>query len=253
MIWTKKGSTSLTTKTLYAVFLVIFLSFIAFTVVNSRSSVLSQKEFFDSHRHVDNFFAALLTSPCTVQEHYPVIDGRTSDRNYQIETEGYLMVDKLTYLDKENKDIYCVDSYHFLYTVIIEDLMNKKEWVLGLRGEPNWAYGDQGTHVISRSYPVALNYNFAEIHPGYATIYAYVGDIPRLYGTIKMACVARDQRSLSLDLPVDIKFTTEYGEFCIGAECFFAFFPCRVKEFSIPAGERLVLITPKDDGVEVMV
>ncbi len=252
----RKGAISLSTQSLYAIFLVIFVAFVAFSVVSSRTSVLEQRNKFTAYDDSLRLLTALINSPCLVVDYFQETKGG-NPRNYQVGTKGYLSVDKLNLLHNENKDVYCVDNFRFLYTLDIEDLFNRKTWRLGLRARPGWITesidsANSEEMYFTRSFPIALNYNFQEIHPGYATLTVYAGTIPSFYGSIKLACVTRESATLPIKLRRTVRYNSTDARFCVNSECFFSFFPCRVKNFSLAPGSHILFLKYLNNTLEVV-
>ena len=121
----KKGAISLTTKTLFVIFIVIFAAFVTFSVLKSRTQALKQREHFSQYGRVNSFFTALLTSNCLVSD-------LVESREYQRNIKGFFSAEKMNTLNLENSDLSCIDNFYFIYSVKIDDIINRKTWYLGL-------------------------------------------------------------------------------------------------------------------------
>jgi len=231
----KKGDLSITIKSMFAIFIVIFVAFIAFEVVKSRTTFIEEREHFSYYEKVNSFLISLLSSKCLISDY------EMNNYNYQSERTSYLSAEKLFKRHGENQDIYCVENFDFMYTLDIEDLSGgsvSKSWRLGLSKEPDWAERE-----ITVSLPVAIGFSGGDTHPGRAILKAYIGNIPRFYGAIKLVCNTKDEASYELSTKHEINYDNNTNMMCVGDQCFFPYFSCRVNPFSIGKGKHLVYIS----------
>lgn len=223
---------NVTIKAMFAVFLVIFLLFIALTSLQSRTSSLRQTQHFDYYQMSDQLFLSFLSSPqCLTVGDY-------ADQTNQVPIQGLIDVRKLEALDGANTDPGCVDSYYFLYSVEIKDLENGKSWNIGI-DDANYPWVDR---KIRTSLPVAVMYTPSRVNFGEASLNVHTGVIPQFYGTIKRVCAARKAESFPLKTNYIIRYQSSSNLFFIGDDSFTPYFTCEVEEFLIPKGDNLVYI-----------
>jgi hypothetical protein len=238
----KKASINLTIKSLFVVFLVIFVMFIALTSLSTRTTTLQQKQHFDYYTLADQFFISFLSNPSCVTV------GDYSNISNQIPVQGLLSFEKLNKLDKTNMDIGCSETYHFLYTVEVIDMVNGKTWVVGLDDQNyNWVERE-----IKTSLPVAIRYHSAQVNLGEAILHVYTGQIPLFYGTINKACNLRSVESFELINNQVITYNHIDNKFCVANDCFNANFKCPTNSFRVSKGDHIIAISYKEQNITVV-
>lgn len=239
----KKGAIGITIKSLFAVFLVIFVVLIAIASLRSRTEILEQKQRFDYYELTDNFLLSFLSNPAclTVGDYY--------NESKQVPAQGLLDFYKLNKTQRKNSDLSCTENFYFLYSVEVNDLKNKKSWFIGIDTKDySWV-----ERKIRTSLPVAIMYDRTNVNLGEAILNAYIGEIPLFYGTIKKVCNTKQDESYSLTTNYVISYNNNQNQFCVGKDCFYAYFICEVTSFNIPKGEHIIYISYKNDSIKVVV
>lgn len=239
----KKGAIGITIKSLFAVFLVIFVVFIAIASLRSRTGILEQKHHFDYYQLTDNFLLSFLGNPAclTIGDYY--------NESRQVPVQGLLDFRKLNKTQRKNSDLSCTENFCFLYSIEVNDLKNKKTWFIGLDTKDYpWV-----ERKIRTSLPVAIMYDQTNVNLGEAILNAYTGQVPLFYGTIKKVCNTEQDESYPINTNYIISYDNEQNQFCVGKECFYAYFICEVNSFSIPKGEHIIYISYKNDSIKVVV
>ncbi|GEM_PF-3305704 len=244
LIFWKKGAEDLTIKVFFAIFIVIFVMFVIFTVLRSRGSATIEKAQSEYYTLTSNFLMAMLGSPCFAV-------GDFEKANWQITTAAFVDEMKLNYYNNGNEDLTCVENYNFLYSLTVVDSINGKRWRIGLKEEPEFA-----ERKLSIALPVSIRYNstIPAIHPGYAAVTAYIGNIPSFYGALKQACTTHETIQTELSSDYTIRYNNTLNIFYIGDYIFYPNFRCMVKDLTLEKGKYLMIIkyvTP-GDYVEVV-
>ncbi len=235
----KKGEISLTINALFVIFLVIFAAFVTFSVLKSRTQALQQREHFSQYERINSFFTALLTSQCLVSYMY-------DEKEYQRNIKGFFSAGKINLLNYENADISCIDNFHFIYSIRIDDIVNGKSWFLGLKESPSWP-----ERIIEKGLPAAINYDYHTVHPGLVRLIAYIGEESYMYGRIKLACYAKQDETVSVELEREVGYDNVKNEFCIEDECFHPYFGCRVKSFKAGKCRHLFYMTYRNNELRI--
>ena len=239
----KRASVNITVKALFAVFLVIFVLFIAISSFRTRTTLLTQRQHFDYYAMSDQFFLSFLSSPACLTF------GDYRNSSTQVPIQGLLDLRKLNQWHGTNTDMGCAESYTFLYSVEVVDLQNGKSWNSGIR-DKNYPWVER---KIKTSLPVAIKYDLTKVNLGEASLTIHIGEIPYFYGTIKKACKADIKESVPLKNKVVVSYNNQTNQFCAGKDCFAAYFSCAVNSFRIPKGDNLVFVNHLDTGVEVLI
>ena len=239
----KKGAIGITIKSLFAVFLVIFVVFIAIAALRSRTGILEQKQRFDYYKLTDNFLLGFLGNPACLTV------GDYHNESKQVPVQGLLDFYKLNKTQRKNSDLSCTENFYFLYSVEVKDLENQKTWFIGIDPE-EYPWVDR---KIRTSLPVAIMYDRTNVNLGEAVLNAYTGEIPLFYGTIKKVCNTKQEESYPINTNHVISYDLNQNQFCIGKDCFYAYFICEVNSFRIPKGEHIIYISYKNDSIKVVV
>ncbi|MFH1398708.1 MAG: hypothetical protein ABIG95_01195 [Candidatus Woesearchaeota archaeon] len=235
-----KGSSNVTIKSLFAVFLVIFVLLIAVTSLKTRTTTVLQRQNFDYYSQMNSFLLSYLSNPsCHTIGGY--------DAGYQIPAQGVLDFYKINKTNN-NADLSCAETFQFMYSLQIDDSVNKKQWVMGItKKDYPWV-----ERVISISLPIAILYDRNNIHLGEASLIAYTGEIPLLYGTIKSVCNSQQNTTFALLTEYSVRYDSVKNEFCVASDCFTPYFTCNVLSFTIPKGEHILVIRHSKQTVRVI-
>ena len=237
----KKGM-SLTIKSLFAIFLVIFVFFIMFSVIKSRVSKTKTREHFSSYELNNQYFLTFLSNPNCISI------GNYQNTNRYSAIQGVIEAEKLQSFDQKNSDLWCVENFDFLYTFEVEDTSAGNQWLLGLTAiNPEWA-----ERKLQTSLPCAIRYKGGIVNPGIIYLYTYYGEIPGFYGKIKKSCVSQKDLKFNLESQYKISYNNTKNLFCIDKSCFKPYFSCKVESFTIPKGKNLIYIESKLNEVNII-
>ncbi len=239
----KRGGLDLTIKAMFAIFIVLFVLFLGFSILGTRTETLRLDQQFSGQRSEQSFFLDLLGSPCL-----SVADSQ--NRSRYVETQSFVSQKKLDRLHQGNEDLRCAENFDYLYSVRITDEENGKEWVAGI--SPDDAYGTSRTITL----PAVILYDpqstdIPTTNIGRAFFKRYDGPLPRAYGAIKKACRIRLSDSISLNLPRDLSYDNESNKITYGSSFFYPYFGCGVGNFTIRHGNHLVFIGYKEGKVTI--
>lgn len=237
----KKAALDLTIKAMFAIFIVLFVLFVGFSVLGTRTETLQQTAQFSQQRTEESFFLNLLGSRCL-----SVADFR--NKSVYVETQGFISQKKIDKLHLGNEDLRCAENYDFFYSIKITDEVNGKEWQVSIL--PNDAYGNSRT----TSLPATILYDNTTIpttNIARAFFTSYVGPFPKLYGALKKACRTMNSDSLSLNLRRDVSYDNESNTIYYGKEEFYPYFGCGVLGFNITRGSHLLYLSYSGGKVTV--
>jgi len=239
----KKGALDLTIKAMFAIFIILFVLFVGFSVLGTRTETLQQQGIFSQQRSEQSFFLNLLGSPC-------LSVASSANKSVNVETQGFLSQKKMDRNHLSNEDLRCAENYNFLYSVKVIDSVNGKEWLLGIT--PNDAYGNSRTLV----FPTAISYDLVNstiptTNIGRALFIRYNGPLPALYGKLKEVCRSRISDSISLNLPKKVIYDNESNIFSYGNSLFYPYFGCGIGNFTLDSGRHLIFLSYNNGRVQV--
>lgn len=239
----RRGALDLTIKAMFAIFVILFVLFLGFSILGTRTETLELEAEFSGQREEAAFFLGLLGSPClSVQD--------SENKSVYVATQSLVSQAKLDRLHLGNEDLRCAENYDFLYSVRITDEVNGKEWSVGVL--PDDAYGDSRTISMPAAVLYELrNLTVPQVNIGRAFFTRYGGPAAVLYGRIKRACRTQASDSISLNLPNDLDYVNESNIIYHGSSHFWAYFGCGVKDFNLSEGRHLVYLSYKDGKVTV--
>ncbi len=240
----RKRGMALTTKTMFAIFLVLFVFFILFMILGQRSAKLQEKQYFD-HRSMHNRFFLMLLSNSNCFSVGDKLNSHFSDVHAVFEEK------KLSASDMLNTDPWCIENYQFLYSLKVTDRMTMSSWQIGLDDtDPFWdrIFADS---KVSTILPCVVRYEKGVTHGCTVTLSTYSGSLPRMYGLIKESCVSKRSYAYSLDSDFPIRYESSTRRFWLGDHSFFAYFSCPVDDFSLPEGENLLYVANERGNVRV--
>ncbi|MEK6968362.1 MAG: hypothetical protein AABX51_07065 [Nanoarchaeota archaeon] len=239
----KKGSLDLTIKAMFALFIILFVLFIGFSVLGTRTDTLGQEAEFAQQRTEQSFFLNLLGSPCL-----SVVD--KANKSVYVETQGFLSQTKLDRGHLGNEDLRCAENYNFLYSVKVLDDVNGKEWLIGIM--PNEIFGNSRTLALPSSILYDLrNTTIPTTNIARVFFTRYDGALPRLYGKLKEVCRSRASDSISLNLPLTTVYDNESNVFIYGNTEFYPYFGCAIGAFNLSYGRHLIYFAYSNGKVNV--
>ncbi|MBU0757986.1 MAG: hypothetical protein KKF44_07990 [Nanoarchaeota archaeon] len=245
-IKSKKG-VSLTVKSMFAIFLVVFVFFMFFSLIKSKNEALIKKEYFGSFSEVNNYFQAMIGNPqCLTKDDL-------GGAGLSLSSEGLLSKTKLDKYSGWNRDISCVENYDFLYTLQVKDLDSGKLWNIGINDTDPEVAKDMGIEIVQRDVFVSVFYRTDEINFGKAIFKAYYSQEIDFYSAIKKACALKRNGEFSLETFMDISYDDENAAFCIHELCFIPEFQCIVNSFDIPEGSHLVYLKYEDNVLDILI
>ena len=237
----KKGVV-LTVKIIFPIILVIIFFFIFINLTTSRAQKNKMVSDFDYYTRLNTFMKIFMSTPSC-----GALGRISNETGNQAPIRAIFEVDKLNIYDRTNKDPGCIQNFDFIYTVEIEDLKNKKTWIIGpINTDPEWAERE-----ISTSFPCVIKYSNGITDSGLLKLYAYIGGIPDLYTAIKKVCMTNEDETVVLNSLYDIKYSSSSNQFSVGTDYFHPSFPCRVGDFSINRGKHILYINYMDGGVKI--
>ncbi len=242
----KKGEMDLTIKSLFAILLVLIVFFVVFTLLQSDVMTKSQELKFSQYKNTEDFFMAILSTPCLTIGNY--------SWKWQYPIQGVLDYEKIDYYNNKNEELKCVENFDFLYSIIINDLENGKQWIIGLRTEPS-EKPEFAERMIANSLVVSIKYNTTippEIHTGRAILKVYTGNIPSFIGTIKRVCHSKTNEDFNLRTDYTIRYNNVSNTLYIGKNYFYPYFSCPVSKFLIKRGDHIISIRYSKGGVRVI-
>ena len=233
-----KKAMEITVQAMLAIFLMIFVSLVLFTAINSRSSALSQREQISSYRDINTFLVSLLSNPRCIN----IASGAG-----QVAVAGVLDSAKLDGYNNQNADLWCIRQGDFLYTLNVVDEETKKEWRLGAAAESlQWS-----SHQLGISLPIVVRYPEQIVHVGRATLTAYLGPEASLYRAIRFACLDRNAAIFQQKVSHKVSYDPSNRRYCIEQACFTAAFECLVDSFTVEPENELVYISLSNNKVKV--
>ncbi|MBU0757468.1 MAG: hypothetical protein KKF44_05355 [Nanoarchaeota archaeon] len=245
-----KRGVSLTTKSLFAVFVVLFVFFIFFILFKSRIDASKSEEQFSNYDIHMTFFQKFLgNSNC-------VSVGNSVTSNNYASLHGVLDAKKLMNLSRNNKDMWCMENYDFIFYVDVLDMETRSTWRVGVDPDQTNFLSDSNLVnlvKVKSSQPVVIRYEGGIIHPGTVSLVSYFGTIPKLYGTIKNACISEETTIFQFDTFRKVSYTNSDNGFCVNEDCFTAYFSCKVEDFEIEKGKKLLYIQYMDNHVKVII
>ena len=228
---------------MFAIFIILFVLFVGFSVLGTRVETLEQQGIFSQQRSEQSFFLNLLGSPCL-----SVVG--TANKSFFVETQGLLSQKKMDRNHLSNEDLRCAENYNFLYSVKVTDEINGKEWLLGIT--PNDAYGNSRTISMPSTILYDLSNNtIPTINIGRTFFIRYDGALPILYGKLKEVCRTRISDSIQLNLPRNVRYDNESNILQFGNSEFYPYFGCGVGNFSIKSGRHLLFLAYNAGRVHV--
>jgi hypothetical protein len=233
---------ALTSKSMFAIILVIFVFFMLFMVLQSRVSSLTTKEHFDNYRKHNTFFLSYLANSNCISVGNILLKGVYKDMHGVIDSK------KLERLAWQNQDNWCIENFDFIYSMKITDLDTKSSWNIGIDDTQGFP-GDMFTSIKS-TLPCVIRYDEGIFHTGAVTMTSYYGDAARLYAALKEMCYSRTGKSLNIKL--DMKINYSENKFYIGEYFFYPYFSCSVEEFEVSKGEKLLYLDFRDNKVKVL-
>lgn len=229
-------------KTMFAIFLVIFVFFMFFTVIKLRVEAKEEKAHFDQYDYVNKFFLTFLSNPNCLSV------GSDINKEKHTAIQGVLDNKKLNKYDKDNEDMWCVENFEFLYSITILDTVNQKSWLIGLLNQnPFWT-----ERSIGLSLPGLVRYEDGTAHLAHMSINAYFGEIPKFIGAIKKTCLLKSKDTYHVNLNHNIKYISDNNSFHIDTDQFFPYFSCGVNDFEIKKGQHLIYISADNNNVNIL-
>ncbi|MBN1386337.1 hypothetical protein JW968_05185 [Candidatus Woesearchaeota archaeon] len=233
-------------KVIFAILLVIFVSFLIVSLFGTKATTLQQEQHFDVYSQTYRLVMSIFTNPLCIG-----IASFTANASSSA-VVGILDVGKLDMLDRINQDYWCVENYQMMYSIEVVDIEKGKDWLIGLQNtDPGWA-----ERKLSNSFPVGLRYSLVDVSTGVMYLYVYTGEFPFFYGKIKQACLSGDEVRYSIDFRYDISYDQDLNWMCVGipsaGNCFAPYFSCPVKSFSLSKGQHLLLMKHAGDGLEII-
>ncbi|MBD3203081.1 hypothetical protein GF327_02205 [Candidatus Woesearchaeota archaeon] len=235
-----KIGSAFTSKSLFAIFIVLFVFFILMTVLRARSSQKQTQRHFDYYDLASRFILVLLSNPNCVSMGNYLNQGKYSA------IQGVLEAEKLKIFDENNADLWCVENFDFMYALVVKDLDTQSSWRIG----PFINSFDWVQRQIKITLPCVIRYQGGIVHNGAASLTTYIGNIPGFYGKIKESCTLKKDLEYSLDVDQNIRY--ENNQFCIDEFCFKPYFSCTVHDFYLEKGEKLVYLNFENNEVEVL-
>lgn len=222
----------LLTKSMFAIFMVMFVFLVFFIIINSRVSsekIDSEFDFYDKSNTL--LQAVLANSNC-------ISVGNLLESRYSTTVRGMLDANKLELLHMENKDLWCVESFDLIYNIEVEDEAANR-WLIGPVGLPSFA----AERKIRTTLPSVVRFDNGIVHSAKVSINVYTGRIPSLYGAIKRACTLHETIAYPFESEYDIMYFTTNNTFYIGKTNYFSpYFSCEVSSFRISKGKNIVYL-----------
>ncbi|MBT7392979.1 hypothetical protein HN827_09215 [archaeon] len=238
-----KSGLAMINKTLFAIFLVLFVFFMFFTVTKSRVENKSEKLYFDQYEFTNKFLLSFLSNPNCLSI------GSEINGEKHTTVQGVLDVRKLNKFDRDNEDMWCVENFDFLYSVNVLDTQNKKTWRLGiLNPDPFWS-----ERTIGVSLPGIVRYEDGTGHLAQIGMNAYFGEIAKFIGEIKRSCLLKRKNNFEFNTKYKIKYSSENNLLNIDTDNFYPYFSCHVNDFEIEKGTHPVFLSAKEENVSVLI
>ncbi|MBD3204342.1 hypothetical protein GF327_08675 [Candidatus Woesearchaeota archaeon] len=238
----KKKGVVLTTKILFAIFMVLIVFFIFFNLFSTRYEKNKLKKDFGYYTKLNSFMNVFMSTPeCGAL-------GRVSEESgSQSPIKAIFEAEKLSKFDRKNRDPWCAQNLYFIYTAEIIDIKNTKSWIIGpVNNNPEWL-----ERRLTTTFPCIIKYKKGISNPGLFKLYVYIGKISDFYTNIKKSCIANKDLTFRLDSDFDIKYLNSQNKLIIGTDYFHPYFPCKVNDFSVKKGKKLIYIQYENNQVNI--
>ena len=230
----------LLTKSLFAIFMVIFVFLLFFVLIRSRITQEETQQEFDYYDKYNKVLLAVISNSNCLSF------GNTLSSDTYTTVHGMLDYDKLEAKTNKNKDLWCVENFDFIYNLEIQDEAHNT-WNVGPLDVNPIAIEDS----MRFSLPVVVRFDNGIVHYATISMNAYLGTVPRFYGAIKQACVLKEERNYPLLIKEEIKYYQLNNTFYIGDHYFHPYFSCAVSNFTIPKGKSIVYFHFDNGRLEV--
>lgn len=237
----KSAAMDLTTKIMFAVFIVVFASLVILIVFSAREETLTEEKINENILSVNRFLISLSSKPeCFAFGGYAV-----GDR--QVPILGLVSSQKI-YEKKEKGDLDCINNFDFLYHVTFTDLKTGNYATFGVEQPP-----PETELEVSFSIPIEIFYNSITLpqktNPGTAKLTAYFGPPIYFYNAIKEVCFSKTSRVVFFKTDSISSYSGK--NFCVNDFCFNPSFDCSIGAFRIGPGEHILFLKYSDMKIEV--